>query len=195
MQRPPLVAVDPGGAGGGRSRHRRGGGTFSRIRHAEEPVAWGRRWLSGRPVPTIASVTRATATVVFTDLVGSTELRGRLGEEAAEELRRTHDRLLAQAVEAKGGRVVKHLGDGLMATFTGASDGVAAAVAIQQAIDRLNRSGQASVPLGVRVGLLPGRQCRRQAAREGTKADRTLPGIRSREVHADVCQAVQAHQL
>jgi class 3 adenylate cyclase/tetratricopeptide (TPR) repeat protein len=99
---------------------------------------------------------RVTAVVLFTDLVGSTELRGRLGEDAADELRRKHDQLLAQAVESNNGRVVKGLGDGIMATFAGASDGVAAAVAIQQSVDRLNRSGRAAVPLAVRVGLSAG---------------------------------------
>jgi class 3 adenylate cyclase len=101
-------------------------------------------------------VSRATATVLFTDLVGSTELRGRLGEEAAEELRRAHDRLLTEAVERNGGRVVKGLGDGIMAIFSGAADAVAGAVAVQQAVDRMNRSGQASIPLAVRVGLSAG---------------------------------------
>src|SRR5436853_6105445 len=95
---------------------------------------------------------RTMAVVLFTDLVGSTELRGRLGEEAADELRRRHDQLLAQAVESKNGRVVKGLGDGIMATFSGASDAVAAAVAIQQAVDRLHWSGKAPMPLAVRVG-------------------------------------------
>jgi class 3 adenylate cyclase/tetratricopeptide (TPR) repeat protein len=101
-------------------------------------------------------VSRATTTVLFTDLVGSTELRGRLGEDAADELGRAHDRLLAEAVESNGGRVVKGLGDGIMATFAGASDAVAAGVAIQQAIDRLVRSGKAPVPLAVRVGVSAG---------------------------------------
>ena len=96
------------------------------------------------------------AVVLFTDLVGSTELRGRLGEQAADDLRRKHDQLLAGAVEANGGRVVKGLGDGIMATFAGASDAVAAAVMIQQAVDRLNRSNKAPVPLAVRVGLSAG---------------------------------------
>jgi class 3 adenylate cyclase len=99
---------------------------------------------------------RSLAVVLFTDLVGSTQLRSRLGEEAAEELRRSHDRLLADAVETHGGRVVKGLGDGIMASFGGAADAVVAAVAIQQAIDRLNRSGKAPVPLSVRVGLSAG---------------------------------------
>jgi class 3 adenylate cyclase/tetratricopeptide (TPR) repeat protein len=100
--------------------------------------------------------TRATATILFTDLVGSTELRGRLGDTAAEDLRRRHDAALSKAVADHDGRVVKGLGDGVMATFTGAADAVAAAVAIQQAIDRLNRSGKSAVPLEVRIGLSAG---------------------------------------
>jgi class 3 adenylate cyclase len=97
---------------------------------------------------------RSTAIVLFTDLVGSTELRSRLGEAAAEDLRRQHDALVTGAVEGAGGTVVKNLGDGLMATFGGASDGVAAAVAIQQTIDRHNRSG--ATALGVRIGISAG---------------------------------------
>ena len=99
---------------------------------------------------------RSTAIVLFTDLVGSTELRSRLGEDAAEKLRRDHDRLIAGAVDTNRGRQVKHLGDGVMATFTGASDAVSAAVAIQQAIDRHNRSGSSDAPLAVRIGISAG---------------------------------------
>src|SRR5436853_7301085 len=88
-----------------------------------------------------AGVERSTAIVVFTDLVGSTELRSRLGEDAAEELRRNHDHMIAGAVGAHRGKLVKNLGDGMMATFAGASDALAAVVAIQQALDRHNRSG------------------------------------------------------
>ena len=97
---------------------------------------------------------RATATVLFTDLVGSTELRSRLGENAAEDLRHTHDALLAGAVEAGRGNVVKNLGDGIMATFAGASDAVGAAAGIQQAIERHNRSSAAV--LEVRIGISAG---------------------------------------
>ena len=103
-----------------------------------------------------AGVERSTAIVVFTDLVGSTELRSRLGEDAAEELRRDHDRLIAGAVEANRGRLVKNLGDGVMATFTGASQALGAAVAIQQGLDRHNRSGSSEVPLEVRIGISAG---------------------------------------
>jgi class 3 adenylate cyclase len=97
---------------------------------------------------------RSTAIVLFTDLVSSTELRSRLGEAAAEDLRRQHDALVTGGVDGSGGTVVKNLGDGLMATFAGASDAVAAAVAIQQAIERHNRSG--GTALGVRIGISAG---------------------------------------
>ena len=90
---------------------------------------------------------RSTAIVLFTDLVGSTELRVRLGEDAAEEIRRNHDRLVADAVEGNRGRVIKNLGDGVMAAFAGASDAVAAAVRIQQTLDRHKGASAAGVPL------------------------------------------------
>ena len=97
---------------------------------------------------------RSTAIVLFTDLVGSTELRSRLGEAAAEVLRRQHDVLVTAAVEGSGGTVVKNLGDGIMATFTGASDAVEAAVAFQQAIVRHNRAGDTAME--ARIGISAG---------------------------------------
>jgi class 3 adenylate cyclase len=97
---------------------------------------------------------RSTAIVLFTDLVGSTELWSRLGEDGAETLRHQHDALVAGAIGAGRGTVVKNLGDGLMATFVGASDAVGAAVAIQQAIERHNRAG--GTALGVRIGISAG---------------------------------------
>jgi class 3 adenylate cyclase/tetratricopeptide (TPR) repeat protein len=97
---------------------------------------------------------RSTAIVLFTDLVGSSELRSRLGENAAEELRHKHDALVAGAVQANRGHLIKNLGDGIMATFNGASDAVGASVAIQQAIGRHNRSVAAA--LEIRIGISAG---------------------------------------
>ena len=64
----------------------------------------------------------STATVVFTDLVGSTALRARLGEERADALQGIHDRILTARVEANGGEVLKRMGDGMVAVFPAASD-------------------------------------------------------------------------
>ena len=96
-----------------------------------------------------------TATVMFTDLVASTELRQRLGEDAAELLRAQHDRLLTGRVESNDGRVVKRLGDGVMASFVSCTDALAAAVAIQQAVDLDNRRSGGEA-LAVRIGISVG---------------------------------------
>lgn len=95
-----------------------------------------------------------TLSVLFTDLVGSTELRARLGEDGADVVRRAHDALIAEAVAGHGGRVVKALGDGFLATFGSAARATNAAVAIQQAFDR--PVGGADVRLSIRIGLSAG---------------------------------------
>jgi class 3 adenylate cyclase/tetratricopeptide (TPR) repeat protein len=89
--------------------------------------------------------------VVFTDLVGSTEMASRLGPEATEELRQVHFGLLRGAIEAHEGREVKNLGDGLMVVFPSLGATMDGSVAMQQAIERHNSSGKE--PLGVRVGV------------------------------------------
>ncbi len=96
-----------------------------------------------------------TVTVMFTDLAGSTAMRARLGEEAADRLRGVHDAILTDTITTSGGRVVKHLGDGFMAAFPSAAGAVAAAVALQQEIDRANRRG-ATEAMRVRVGISTG---------------------------------------
>jgi tetratricopeptide (TPR) repeat protein len=94
--------------------------------------------------------------VLFTDLVASTERWSRLSGGAADSLRHTHDRLLAEAVALHQGRVVKGLGDGIMATFAGAADAVDAAVAIQRAFDQHNRSASPGSRLDARLGISSG---------------------------------------
>ncbi len=98
-------------------------------------------------------------TLLFTDLVGSTELYDRLGDETAESLRRTHFGLLREAVAHTGGREVKNVGDGLMVVFHSAVDAVACAVEMQEKVDRHNRRPQV-LPLDVRIGLHAGEPMR-----------------------------------
>ena len=95
-----------------------------------------------------------TATILVTDLVGSTALRADLGEERAESMRRDHDRSLADAAQANGGTVVKGLGDGVLVMFAGAAEAVAAAVAMQRAVDLHARNEQ--LGLAIRVGISAG---------------------------------------
>ena len=104
------------------------------------------------------SVATETAIILVTDLQGSTELRTRVGEELAEQLRREHDRLLHEAVAQHGGTVVKGLGDGILARFDGASDAVSAAVTMQQVVDAYSRA-HIDTPLVIRVGISAGDVC------------------------------------
>ncbi|MGA7270399.1 MAG: adenylate/guanylate cyclase domain-containing protein, partial [Acidimicrobiia bacterium] len=90
-------------------------------------------------------MSRALITVVFTDIVGSTELRSRVGDDEADRVVAHHDAVVGEVVAAHDGRVVKFLGDGALATFTSAVDATEAAVAIQ---DRL----AGSLP-EVRIGI------------------------------------------
>jgi len=86
-----------------------------------------------------------TVTVLFTDLVGSTELASRLGHDDYEALRREQFAAWRAAVAKHNGTEVKTTGDGLMLCFTSAADAVACAVALQQATCPLRLgSGQAS---------------------------------------------------
>jgi class 3 adenylate cyclase len=88
-----------------------------------------------------------TVTVVFTDLVGSTELASRLGHDAYEALRHEHFTALRTAVAKHGGTEVKTTGDGLMLRFDSAAAAIACAVAMQQATD-----GRAQMRIGVSSG-------------------------------------------
>jgi class 3 adenylate cyclase/ATP/maltotriose-dependent transcriptional regulator MalT len=99
-------------------------------------------------------------TVLFTDLVGSTELQSALAPEAADELRNKHFSALRQAIAASGGTEVKNLGDGIMVVFPAASSALGCAVAMQQLVHRDN--AWAERPLGLRVGLSSG-----EATKEG----------------------------
>jgi class 3 adenylate cyclase len=93
----------------------------------------------------------AVVTMLFTDIVGSTDLYQRLGDEEAERIRRGHFRLLRDAVVSVGGHEVKNLGDGLMVVFESPHEAVACAVAMQQAVAR-HQSDALSVRVGLHVG-------------------------------------------
>jgi class 3 adenylate cyclase/tetratricopeptide (TPR) repeat protein len=99
-------------------------------------------------------MTTENVALLFTDIVGSTELSQRLSAEVADEVRRGHFSILRQAITESGGTEVKNLGDGLMVAFSSASAALGCAVAMQQGVDHGNR--KAAEPVGLRVGLSVG---------------------------------------
>ena len=98
--------------------------------------------------------TPQTVTVLFTDLVGSTELLSALDPPSANALREEHFALLRGTVTVAGGHEVKNLGDGLMVAFSSLSRALACAVSMQQALERRNR--RAEHEIAIRVGLATG---------------------------------------
>jgi class 3 adenylate cyclase len=91
---------------------------------------------------------RVLATVLFTDIVGSTELAADLGDRRWKELLDDHDAISARAVDRVRGRVVKTTGDGVLATFDGPASAIAAA---RRMIDDLDVLG-VEIRAGVHTG-------------------------------------------
>jgi len=90
-------------------------------------------------------------TVLFADLAGSTQLYERVGDSTAFELVDRCLQAMRGEIERKGGRVVKHTGDGLMAVFAEADRAADASVKIQQVVRELPLlAGQR---LAVRIGF------------------------------------------
>ena len=90
-------------------------------------------------------------TILFADLRGSTSLYETLGNAEASAVVTQSVALMARIVDASGGKVVKTLGDGLMAMFAAAPAGVAAAVEMHEELERWD----GPVRDGVRLRLQP----------------------------------------
>jgi class 3 adenylate cyclase len=91
---------------------------------------------------------RVLATVLFTDIVDSTSTASRLGDAAWRGLLERHDEIVRRQIELYGGREIKTLGDGFLATFEGPARALRCADAIR---DRLAAEG-IEVRAGVHTG-------------------------------------------
>lgn len=91
---------------------------------------------------------RVLATVLFTDIVSSTERAGRMGDQSWTDLLDAHDNLARRHVERFRGRVVKFTGDGVLATFDGPARAVRCAASLRDAV--------ADLGVEVRAGLHTG---------------------------------------
>ena len=91
---------------------------------------------------------RVLATVMFTDIVGSTERAAALGDSGWRDLVGRHDALVRRELERHRGRAVKTLGDGFLATFDGPARGVRCAQAIADGVQALG--------IEIRAGLHTG---------------------------------------
>src|SRR5262249_18131001 len=97
-------------------------------------------------------MTAAPVTLLFTDLVDSTGLLRRVGDERAHRILHAHRQLLREALMSHGGREVKWLGDGVLTTFASVADGGRCAVAMAQRPRRPVAGGRLGLRVGPHVG-------------------------------------------
>jgi class 3 adenylate cyclase len=93
-------------------------------------------------------------TVLFTDIVGHTEMMQRLGDTEGRDVLREHERITRETLEHHGGAEIKTMGDGFMASFGSVTAAMDCAIALQRAFAAHTES--MPEPLHVRVGLNAG---------------------------------------
>lgn len=103
------------------------------------------------------------AAILFTDIVGSTELAARLHHAQWQRLLREHDKLVCREIELCGGTVIKELGDGFLAVFA--------------TPDRALRAARAAVAASTALGL------RLRAGIHAGAIERTVDDVRGIAVH------------
>ncbi|AEO47574.1 adenylate/guanylate cyclase [Rhodospirillum rubrum F11] len=99
--------------------------------------------------------TASTVAIVFTDMVGSTDINARFGDRHSHEITRVHNAIVRAALGRFDGREVKHTGDGIMATFPVVSQAVEAMIEVQKALAEHNRIAP-DLRLDLRVGINAG---------------------------------------
>lgn len=92
---------------------------------------------------------------MFTDIVGSTELTQRHGDDAAMAVLQVHDQIFRDALGALAGREVKHTADGIMASFLSAVAAARCATRIHRALAQYDQEKR-GFPIKVRIGAAAG---------------------------------------
>ena len=103
-----------------------------------------RKFLADDQAKTEPAGPSALRTVLFTDLVGHTQMMSRLGDERGRAVLREHERITRNVLKQHGGTEVKTMGDGFMASFGSVTRAVECAVALQRAFDARNRGDEAA---------------------------------------------------
>jgi class 3 adenylate cyclase/streptogramin lyase len=94
------------------------------------------------------SRTRVLATVMFTDIVGSTVVAGELGDRTWRELLARHHRIVRREVKRFGGREIDTAGDGFFATFQDPGSGIRCAATISEEVRELGIEIRAGIHMG-----------------------------------------------
>ncbi len=137
-------------------------------------------WVNWKP-PVEDQINPNLLTIMFTDMVGSTDLTTKHGDYAAQEVLKAHDLIVRTALTNLEGKEIKHLGDGIMASFKDFDMAVQAAIEIQKRVEGNNNAGP-EFPLHVRIGMNAG---------EPIKKDNDLFGT-SVQLAARLCDSTES---
>jgi class 3 adenylate cyclase/streptogramin lyase len=117
--------------------------------HVHEEFTWRRLPLSATLLPMVArGRSSALVTVLFTDIVGSTEVAAQLGDRHWRELLSRHHRIVREELRRFGGREVDTAGDGFLAAFDQPAGAVRAAAEIQRRVQELGIDIRAGAHVG-----------------------------------------------
>ncbi|MBI5507274.1 MAG: protein kinase [Deltaproteobacteria bacterium] len=95
-------------------------------------------------------------TILFSDIVGFTSYFDHFGDVRGRKLLETHNKLLLPIIDANHGKVVKTIGDAIMAMFPSADDGVSAGIAMQRSLVLHNGGAPREDRITIRIGLHSG---------------------------------------
>ncbi len=122
--------------------------------------------------------------VLFTDIVGSTQLTQELGDEGAQVILRAHNSIVRKALSIHGGAEIKHTGDGIMATFTKSAAAVEGAMEMIRSLEEHNKASP-NLELHIRIGINAG---------EPISEDNDIFGM-TVQMAARICDAAEADQI
>ena len=122
--------------------------------------------------------------ILFTDIVGSTQMTQDHGDEAALRVLQVHDTIIRGALNKHSGSEVKHTGDGIMASFVSVSGSVKSAIDMQKGISDYNQTNP-EMNLHVRIGLSAGEPVEENQDLFGTTV----------QLAARICNHAEAEQI
>lgn len=106
-----------------------------------------------------SSAPEGTVTIMFSDIVGYSEMNVRLGDLAAHEVLRAHNAIFREQLATHGGQEVKSQGDGFMVAFSSATRALRCSVGIQKALEKYCTE-HPDEPIRVHIGLHAGEPIR-----------------------------------
>ncbi|MCG8481540.1 MAG: LuxR C-terminal-related transcriptional regulator [Spirochaetales bacterium] len=127
-------------------------------RQPDTPLSTGAMDFSRSDLSAIEAYRELTNTsvlvIMFTDIEGFTSLTEERGERYSAQIRTYHDRIMEGAIEStKRGRIIKHIGDSVMAVFAEPTGAVQTALEIQRNLREFNVEHAELDPVAVRIGL------------------------------------------